>query len=74
MLVGDQRIYKSHRIFTVSNRWVTVTAPQAAIPPATNALNDPQLLDAHVDLGEVLPCRGRHDNSCGDMLISYLWS
>jgi hypothetical protein len=28
----------AYRIFTVSNGWVAVTAPQAAIPPARNAL------------------------------------
>lgn len=29
---------KAHRIFTVSNGCVAVTAPQAAIPPAMKAL------------------------------------
>ena len=28
----------AHRIFTVSNPWVTVTAPQAAMPPAMKDL------------------------------------
>lgn len=30
--------WEAYRIFTVSNGWVAVTAPQAAMPPATKAL------------------------------------
>ena len=30
--------WKTHRILTVSKPWVTVTAPQAATPPAMKAL------------------------------------
>lgn len=29
----------AYRILTVSNPWVTVTAPHAAIPPAMNELD-----------------------------------
>ena len=50
-------LLRTDRIFTVSNPWVTVTAPHAAIPPAT----DPQ----------IAPCHGDKRSPCFFLQVSY---
>lgn len=64
----------AHRILTVSNPWVTVTAPHAATPPATKDLGTSRPSACVLDMAQetILPQRCRHGGSLCDKLFRLL--